>query len=914
MSTGSNRALSSGFSPGFAAASVFLASALVLALQIALIRVLTVDTYHHFTYLVISTALLGFGASGTLLSLAWKRVERRFTAWSALSLILLVVTSAFAYRVAVALRPDMQYVLFSFREVLRLWAHTLVLFVPFFAGGLIVGMALSWFRKTVGGMYAANMVGSGLGGVGGVLLAFLVAPYRMPAVLSLLGFGALLLWLLGSPQYRRREARAPVIVGVVFAAAAVTVAFALPTQSSVDQYKPMAHAIRIARQGDAQHLTRRLGPRAQIDVFDAPSMRHTLFAAPGAPAPPEQLALFLDGTHAGGILRIDRADQAETLRWTAQSLPYKVLEEPRVAILGERTGSNVWLALAHGAEAVTVVQANPQLTETIRSVERGARGGAGRDGDGGDDGGRRGADAAGRSDGAGRGDGGAPGDAGARGQTAAATRSVLDHPAVEVVNAEPRLFLEREGGRFDLIHFAEAEGMPAGSGGLASMREDYLLTVESVRAAMRRLTDGGMITVTRGLQTPPRDNVRLFALFAEALRGAGTAGGEAETRSVAGGAEDDERPNPAEHLLQARNYLGVTTILSSAPLEERRIAEFRASASNLSMDIDYHPGITPADLTERNRIPGPEGSPGSYLYYAARQVLSDERRTFYEDWVYDVTPPRDTRPYFHSFFKWDSLDRYVEAYGGYWFQRLELGYAVVVVTFLQVLLAALVLVLFPILVLRRRRRPDQRPPRAAVVWTVLHFTAIGLGFLFLEMLHIQRFTRFLGDPIYSTAAVLTAILVFSGIGSFLQGRLGLGVGTRLRIGGLAVAGLALLYYLGLDPVLALAVDAGEVARFALTLILLLPLSFMLGWLMPAGLEAAGGKSAELVPLAWAVNGVASVAATPLSVMIAVGRGFLGVSLLAASCYLAVVVAARIVTNPAQRRTALSRLRDRVVGA
>jgi hypothetical protein len=317
------------------------------------------------------------------------------------------------------------------------------------------------------------------------------------------------------------------------------------------------------------------------------------------------------------------------------------------------------------------------------------------------------------------------------------------------------------------------------------------------------------------------------------------------------------------------------------------------------MDIDYHPGITPSDLTDRNRIPGPEGSPGSYLYYAAQQLVSEERHSFYDDWVYDVTPPRDTRPYFHSFFKWESLDRYIQTYGNFWFQRLELGYAVVVVTFLQVLLAALVLVLLPILVLRRRRAAERRPARSAVAWTVLHFTAIGLGFLLLEMLHIQRFTRFLGDPIYATAAVLTAILVFSGVGSFLQGRLALSVGRRLRIGGLAVAGLALLYYLALDPVLALAVDAGEIARFALTLILLLPLSFMLGWLMPAGLEAAGGQSAELVPLAWAVNGVASVAATPLSVMIAVGWGFLGVSLLAAGCYLAVVVATRIVINPRQ---------------
>jgi hypothetical protein len=415
------------------------------------------------------------------------------------------------------------------------------------------------------------------------------------------------------------------------------------------------------------------------------------------------------------------------------------------------------------------------------------------------------------------------------------------------------------------------------------MREDYLLTMEAMDAALARLSEQGVITVTRGMQSPPRDNVRMFALF------------EAAVRQSAG------RPQAAaKRLLQARNYLAVTTIASAEPLAGRRLERFREAAAELSMDVDYFPGIEPEDLTERNRVPGPEGETGSYYYHAAGRILAgeSEREAFFNDWVYNVRPPTDSRPYFHSFFRWDSLERYVQSYGQFWFQRMELGYAVVFVTFLQVLVAALVLVLAPVLFLRRRRAGRGVP------WTVLHFTAIGLGFLLIEMLHIQRFTRFLGDPIYSTAAVLTAILVFSGVGSYLQGRFargeaagspasasGLSAASRIRIGGAAVALLAVLYYLGLDPVLSLVVEAGETLRFLITLVLLFPLSFMMGWLMPAGLEAAGKTSQELVPLAWAVNGVASVAATPLSVMVAAGGGFLSVTLLAVGCYGAVAAAA-----------------------
>jgi hypothetical protein len=103
----------------------------------------------------------------------------------------------------------MQYVLYSLAEVLKLWAHTLVLFLPFFFGGAFVGMSLSWFRRQVGLIYGANMVGSGLGGITGVGLAFLVVPYRMPAVLAVLGLGALALWVAARPGDGRRAGGGP---------------------------------------------------------------------------------------------------------------------------------------------------------------------------------------------------------------------------------------------------------------------------------------------------------------------------------------------------------------------------------------------------------------------------------------------------------------------------------------------------------------------------------------------------------------------------------------------------------------------------------------------------------------------------------------------------------------------------------
>ena len=53
---------------------IFLLSLATLLLELSLTRVLAVASWHHFGFLVISTALLGFGASGVVLTLwTWLR-------------------------------------------------------------------------------------------------------------------------------------------------------------------------------------------------------------------------------------------------------------------------------------------------------------------------------------------------------------------------------------------------------------------------------------------------------------------------------------------------------------------------------------------------------------------------------------------------------------------------------------------------------------------------------------------------------------------------------------------------------------------------------------------------------------------------------------------------------------------------
>ena len=55
---------------------IFLFSLATLLLELALTRVLSVALWYHFGFLIISTALLGFGASGVVLAL-WRRLREQ---------------------------------------------------------------------------------------------------------------------------------------------------------------------------------------------------------------------------------------------------------------------------------------------------------------------------------------------------------------------------------------------------------------------------------------------------------------------------------------------------------------------------------------------------------------------------------------------------------------------------------------------------------------------------------------------------------------------------------------------------------------------------------------------------------------------------------------------------------------------
>ena len=808
------------------AVAVFLLSAGLIGLELTLVRILAITQWHHFAHFVISTALLGFGISGTILVFARGALMRRHDVASVWLAVAFAVSAYLCTVGAQTLPIDAQLALAHPGAVGPMIAYHALLVVPFLLGATGLGLAVMHAGRRVHAVYGANLVGSGAGGIGAVLLMFVWPTAGVLIASSVAGLAAAVLWAIASGRdaARGRGAGPPRVRGgtgwrwipiVVGGVALLALARGWPLEMRIDAHKPLARALVLESQSDAERLITVEGPRARIDVFGSPLFHDTLFAGFTARTPPPaQLTIFADGWDVGSVFEIDDPDEAEILDHTLMSVPHRLLDRARVLLLGEAGGANVWLAERWGAESVTVVQGNPRLVEVMT------------------------------------------------GELSEPSGRVLERPGIRLVASDARLFLEADRRDYDLIQFVAAEGMSVGVSGLMAIHEDYLLTVEGVAAALRRLGPRGMLAVTRQQQDPPRDNVKLLLTFAAAL----------ETEGIA---------DPGLHIVQLRNYLAVITMAFRRPIDEAVGQEILGVAETLQLDIEWLPVPDRPAAAPYARISGPAGEATSYYHYAAHEAFSPRREQLIEDWVYDIRPATDDRPYFYSFFRWSSIPLLRSTYDVGWLGRLELGYVAVLAILIEAVVAAGILILLPLLA---RRRAAGRA-RGGCLAVAGFFFLLGLAYMTIEMQLIVRFTQLLGDPILSAGGVLSAFLAMSGLGSLSSRRL---FRTEARAIGISIAGILAVasgIILALPSLVIAAAGWPLPARLAVTIGIVSPLAFLMGIPFPSGMRRLADAKPGLAPWAWGINGFASVTAPPIGILLATSIGLTWAAVIATGFYL-----------------------------
>jgi hypothetical protein len=312
-------------------------------------------------------------------------------------------------------------------------------------------------------------------------------------------------------------------------------------------------------------------------------------------------------------------------------------------------------------------------------------------------------------------------------------------------------------------------------------------------------------------------------------------------------------------VIVGQDNLG-NVIVKRAPFTREEVARLQEVARARKFEIIHAPGL---DLP-----PNPFSG-----YFAAA-----DPEAFVAAYPYDVSAATDDSPFFFQFGRWKDIGSLARGSGES--GMLLSGRLVLLLVFVQAVVASVLLVLLPMF--GRRRELKEAGAGSARVLGL--FFLIGVSFMLIEITLMQRFTLFLGHPLYAIALVLAVLLCSAGAGSLAARRL-------LPSGGRAWPIFAALIVLILvEDVLCRAVFGRALGlalggRVVLSVLLIAPLGFLLGMPFPAALLRLGHKS-PLVGWAWAANGCASVVGPILASLLAIDVGFSAVMTAAAVGYAA----------------------------
>ncbi|MCZ6809387.1 MAG: SAM-dependent methyltransferase, partial [Proteobacteria bacterium] len=457
----------------FVLPATFLISSAAIGYEILLMRLLSIVQWHHFAYMIISLALLGYGASGTVIAIGRRLLEPRFAFAFATSGLLFGVTMVACFAIGQRVPFNALEVVWNPRQLIYLAGIYLVFFVPFFFAASCVGLALTCLKAHISRIYFFDVLGAGVGAAMIIVALFMLSPQNALKLLAVLALSASVLMSPAVPLLIRK--RLMFAQGVCL----VVLLFGLPQNwldFRISPFKGLSQALQVV---DTKVLAQYSNPLGLVTVVESPTIPFR--DAPGLSLntrsePPEQLALFTDADAMSVITRYDgNLESLAYMEDVTAALPYQLLDGPSVLVLGAGGGTDVLFALYHGAREIDAVELNPLMRKLVGETY---------------------ADFAGH---------------------------LYEDDRVKVHAGEARGFVARQTGSYDLIQVALLDSFSAAGSGVQTLNESYLYTIEGIEEYLRHLEPGGMLAITRWLRIPPRDSLKLFATAVDALRRAGVA-------------------------------------------------------------------------------------------------------------------------------------------------------------------------------------------------------------------------------------------------------------------------------------------------------------------------------------------------------------------------------------------------------
>jgi hypothetical protein len=572
------------------AVALVVISAAVLALEVFLTKLLSYALHDWLLYVVLGVAMLGFGASGTLAAVrpGWRAPERLPSV-----LVWACVATTFSILVGFALFVRLIELAPAHELAASTFSISVLLMLPFLAGGLVITLALARAGTRPGRAYAANLFGSGLGGALPLVLLGPVPGEGFLVVCALLA--AVGGWLYarapGVPTHARRAPLVAVVVSLLAypLAADLFPIPADPTGSAVrlGEYAEQ-NGISVRKVFDRWDATGRIEVLEYDDVAGAPSPYPAKFYVQDASA--GSLLVQWDGRDASEVGANPHGPGTEVARNCTQTLWGQAYYRPRrhALVVGLGGGPDVQCALYNEVETVQVVEINPLSIELVQGPFADWLGHVGQD------------------------------------------------PRVTYTLIDGRSFVHTvEPGSYDLIQLTGVDTKHLLPAGALAIQENPLYTHEAFRDYLRALSPDGTLSVIRFSEM-------------EMIRFANTAIGALRELGVS---------EPERHIVLLRSGpLLYGILVGRSPFDDAELAALRKHAAPPEFEgfrvfiYEVFGGRTHEPMAIVHQ-PGGPSLPVFERFF--RESAAGDTSGFEHDYPANVVPATDERPFFFDYTRYD---------------------------------------------------------------------------------------------------------------------------------------------------------------------------------------------------------------------------------------------------------------------
>jgi len=449
--------------------SIFILSATALAYEVLLVRLFSIIHWHHFAFMVISIALLGYGMSGSFITVFRDRLVKHFDSVFIINALLFGISTITCFIVVQQLPFNALEILWDSSQWQRLLLSYLLLTLPFFFVANAIALTLIRFHQHIPLVYGIDLIGAGIGSVLVMALLQILSPDTVLQLLAISGMAAGF-FVLHHFGNRQKKLAAVILLLCMFTV------FLVPQKwldLQITEYKGLEQTLLIK---DSTLLLNHNSPVSQTDVVQSPQIpfRHAPGLSLQSPAgPPEQLAVFRDGDEMTAIDHVQNKHSLEYHDYMSSALPYHVHSSPKnTLLLTSATGAQILQSHYHAIPRIDAVEADKKLSQLI-------------------------------------------------------TQQYADYfdweklkHKVTIHTTSPRGFAA-SAKTYDLVIMGPPGASSGGSAGVHALAVSYDYTIEALQSYLKLLAPDGLLSITLWTSTPARDNLKLFVTAVAAMNKSG---------------------------------------------------------------------------------------------------------------------------------------------------------------------------------------------------------------------------------------------------------------------------------------------------------------------------------------------------------------------------------------------------------